>query len=623
MTSENLSQPADLEVVQRMAQRLVHRGPDENGSFRSDDGRCVFGFRRLSVIDLPDSHQPMSTPDGRFTLVFNGEIYNFRQLRSELEAAGIAFRTHGDTEVLLYMYQEHGPAMLEKLVGMFSLAVYDRNRQELFLARDRLGQKPLYYTNRDGKLVFASELKAIAEAETASLSLNREALLYYLTIGYIPTPHTAYLGVSALSPGSWGLVRVSDSSLTTQRYWSPEPQIAPATYDEAVDLVRHTVTQAVEHRLVSDVPLGALLSGGVDSAIIVALMARSAGKTGGVRTFTAGFEHALFDERPYAREIAGHCGTQHTELLIQPNVTEALDAVVRLYDQPFGDSSALPTWLICQQARQHVTVALAGDGGDEAFGGYDRYKAMRLAATISPITYMGIRLLAGLLRPITPLEERNRLRRFVRFADGLPYPFAKQYFTYRTLFKPTDFTRLLTDSFLEDMDSQSPENWFCDLYEDADLPDEVAQAQHHDLMTYLPDDLLVKTDIASMACSLELRAPLLDHRVVELGLGLPMNWKIHGRRGKAILADAFGDMLPPGVFTRRKTGFGIPLGDWLRNELRQEMLDTLLDPDLLDLGIFRKEALAGLINDHITGRDDHRHRLWALLILIKWLKEHS
>ena len=389
------------------------------------------------------------------------------------------------------------------------------------------------------------------------------------------------------------------------------------------DMVRSSLSHAVQARMVADVPLGALLSGGVDSAVIVALMSQASGGTAGVRTFTAGFDDPDYDERPAARLVANHCGTDHTELRICPDPRGMLETLVQMYDEPFGDSSALPTFLICQAARQHVTVALAGDGGDEVFAGYDRYRAMYLAETMRPVEYLAARIAAAIARPFAPHDERNRLRRFIRFAEGLLHPFATQYLKYRALFAPEDLPRLFTDGFLASVDADAPPRWFCDLYEEGDFASEVARAQRHDILTYLPDDLLVKTDIASMACSLELRAPMLDHRLVDIGLSLPVAAKLTRRRGKTILADAFGDMLPPEVFSAPKRGFAVPLGRWLREDLRETMCETLLDGPLLDRGICRKEALAGLINDHLRGRDDHRHRLWALMILARWLAEQE
>ena len=615
---------ADLELARKMADRITHRGPDEPGEYLSADGRCALGFRRLCVIDPPGSHQPMTTPDGQLTVAFNGEIYNFPALRRDLAADGARFTSAGDTEVLLHLYRRRGGEMLHDLTGMFAFALYDAAAGRLLLARDRLGQKPLWYAALPDRVIFASEAKALLVHPRIDRTMDIPSTYLYMSMGYVPAPHTAWVGARKLRPGYRLIAAAADANahepqVTVEPYWQLQAGDPPAGAD-TIDHVRRAVTEAVEARMISDVPLGALLSGGVDSAIVVALMARAAGKTGGVRTFTAGFDDREFDERPAARLVADHCGTEHTELLIHPDPADMLDRIVSLYDEPYADSSALPTWLICREARRHVTVALGGDGGDEVFGGYDRYRAMSLAESIGPARYLLIRLAARLARPFAPADERNRLRRFVRFADALPDPCAMQYFKYRCLFTADDLVRLFTADFAAAGDVHAPTQWFCDLYESLDLDSEVARAQHHDLMTYLPDDLLVKTDIASMASSLELRAPLLDHHVVQLGLSLPAHRKVDAKRRKIILREAFSDILPPQVFQARKRGFGVPLGRWLREDLRDLLVETLMDKSLERRGIFRRDALAGLINDHLSGRDDHRHRLWALLVFARWLQ---
>ena len=611
---------ANRDGAAAMAARLVHRGPDEEGAFLSEDGRCAIGFRRLAVIDPAGSQQPMTSADGKATVAFNGEIYNFRQLREQLVADGARFRTAGDTEVLLHLYAAHGAEMVERLDGMFAFALYDAAAGRLLLARDRLGQKPLWYSQTAEGVVFASEAKALLARPGSEGRMEKDSVSTYLAIGYSGLETSLFASFRKLTPGC--VVEISGAGASPRTYWSPEPCAAVGVGD-VVDAVRQRVREAVEARMVSDVPIGALLSGGVDSAIVVALMAQAAGGSGGVKTFSAGFESSEYDERPAAAEVARHCGTDHTELLVQPSPAGMVDRIVDMYDEPFGDSSAIPTWLICQEARKHVTVALGGDGGDEVFGGYDRYRAMHLAETAGTLQYIVYRAAAALARPFAGQAERGRLRRLIRFADALPHPPAVRYFMYRRLFGPADLVRLLHPDFAATVDVEAPARWFCELYEDADLPDEVARAQRHDLMTYLPDDLLVKTDIASMASSLELRAPMLDHRVVELGLSLPTERKLNRRRGKLILREAFGDLLPAGVFTRPKRGFAVPLARWLREDLKDEMCDTLLDSALADRGIFQTEALAGLIADHLGGRADHSHRLWALLVLARWLAKYA
>ena len=611
---------ADLRRVESMSQTLRHRGPDEGGSWLSPDGRCALALRRLNVIDPELSHQPMTTPEGQRALAFNGELYNFRQLRDELPQTPAGYRTRGDTEVLLQSLATHGTRGLDRLAGMFALAYYDAEAGRLLLARDRLGQKPLWYSLLPDRIVFASEPKALLKHPHVDKTPDKLSLSRYLAVGYIDSPGSAWQGVHKLPPAS--VLVHTGRSCEISRYWQPAPQTAEpqASAEEWIERVRETLTASVRQRLIADVPLGALLSGGVDSAVVVALMTQQAGRTGGVRTFPAGFDEPAYDERPQADHVARHLGTDHTNLLVTPEPADMLDFVVRQYDEPFADSSAFPTWLICKATRQHVTVALTGDGGDEVFGGYDRYRAMLATQQMGPAQYTAWRLVGRLLRPLAPLDERALLRRIVRFADALHLPPALQYLRYRQLFDPADLPRLLTDDALDALDPDEPAREFADRFSQCDADSEVTRARLHDLASYLPGDVLTKTDIASMACSLELRSPLLDHRVVQVGLDLPETLVTTRRRGKIALQRAFCHLLPPDVFTRRKRGFGVPLGRWLRTDLKQTMLDVLTDPSVRQVGLLRPEALQGLVNDHLSGRADHSHRLWALMVLCRWLQ---
>lgn len=610
---------ADLARVIKMATTLRHRGPDDQGHYLSPDARYAVALQRLAVIDPPASRQPMISPDGNTVIAFNGEIYNFRQLRSELVALGHNFTTSGDTEVVLHTYLQHGIDMLHKLDGMFAVAIYDARTSELLLARDRLGEKPLWYAKLPDRVVFASEAKAILNYPGIDKSICSDALIDYCSLGYVHAPLSIWNGIAKLPPGSF--LRIAGTVPQPQRYW--QPQIGPKIEDGlAVQQVRELLDQAVRARMISDVPLGALLSGGVDSAVVVALMSKIAGRTGGIKTFTAGFDEAVYDERSAARQVAEHCGTDHTELLIRPHPSiELVDQMVSMYDEPFADSSSIPTFLICQAAREHVTVALTGDGGDEVFAGYERYRALHLADKMTPPRFLMYKLAGAMAGLFAGHEERGKLRRLARFTKTLAQPSSEQYLSYRSLFEASDLQRLLSADFLSHADPASTSMWFTNLFEQQDFDDEVARAQWHDLMTYLPDDLLVKSDIASMASSLELRAPMLAHYLVPLGLSLPVNMKIRAGRGKYILKAAFSDMLPKTVFGRPKRGFGVPLGSWLRKELAGTLQETLLDRSFLDRGLFEPNSVRGLVNDHILGRDDHRHRLWALLVLARWLQK--
>lgn len=606
---------ADLARAERMAAALAHRGPDDAAAWVSPDGRCAIGFRRLAVIDPSGSRQPLAGPDGRLAVACNGEIYNYRALREALASGGASFATAGDVEALLHLYRRDGLGMLQGVRGMFALALYDASAARLVLARDRLGEKPLYYALLGDRIVFGSEVKALLRHELVGRQMDRESINLYISMGYIPAPATAYRAIRRLEPGS---LLAAGPEVRITRYWQPRVAPAGGAAGDALDRVRQTLRQSVGQCLVSDVPLGALLSGGLDSSILVALMAQAAGGPN-VRTFTAGFDDPRFDERPFARRVAEHCGTRHTELPIRPaSAVEMLDRLVETYDQPFGDSSALPMMLICQAAREHVTVALTGDGGDEVFAGYDRYRAMNLSSRMHVSKYLLYRMLGIFCGSFASKDERNFSARFMRFADNLPYPPAVQYFNYRCLFRPDELPRLLHDEFLDGIDPDRPAEWFTGLYEEPDVDDEVTRAQLHDLATYLPDDLLIKSDMASMASSLELRCPMLGHDLVDLGLSLPLELKIHRGFGKVALRQAFGNLLPQEALRRSKKGFGVPLDTWLRSDLLETMRETLFDKAFQDARIVQPEAVAGLVNDHLSGRGDHRHQLWALLVLARW-----
>ncbi|HNX26123.1 MAG TPA: asparagine synthase (glutamine-hydrolyzing) [Phycisphaerae bacterium] len=616
---------ADLAVVERMAATLNHRGPDGSGHYTSVDGQCAMAFRRLAVIDPENSGQPMTDSTGRYVLAFNGEIYNFRKLRSELQHDGIIFRTDGDTEVFLQMLIKYGTGCAEKLRGMFAAVFYDSIEKKLSFLRDRMGQKPLFYAALPDRIIFASELKALQKHPKINVNYNASFITSYLTIGYIPSPNTPFSTVKKFPPACRAEISASENFSTFSiflKYYSAgeNPSALPENSNELAGFVREKIINAVGERLVADVPLGLLLSGGIDSAVVLAAMCEHLSATS-IKTFTAGFENAAYDERPDAAALAKFFGTDHHELKISPAPEKMLDWVIDTYDEPFADSSAWPTYHICRAARKYITVALAGDGGDEVFGGYDRYRAMYISQHIKPFQYLALRLAGAAVNFIAPYNERNRLRRFARFTEILPYPFSVQYFMCRRLFGPADLLKLLNQDFLasNEIFVDEPAEWFYDLFEQGKSLSHAVNAQYHDVATYLPDDLLVKADRASMAASLELRSPMLDYELVDIGLALPVSEKLNCRRGKLILQKAFSDVLPKNLFRRQKRGFAVPLADWLRNGLKEEMLLTLTDKAFLDLKIFNSAAIAGLVNEHVSGQADHSHRLWALLVLAKWL----
>jgi asparagine synthase (glutamine-hydrolysing) len=499
---------------------------------------------------------------------------------------------------------------------MFALALYDAGDELLLLARDRLGQKPLAYALLDDRIVFASEIKALLAHPRLRPSLRPQAVPLLMCFGYIPGPNTIWQGISRLPPACFA--RVGASLEPPEPYWRLEPA-PPPDAQSCHRILRDSLTAAVARRALADVPVGALLSGGIDSAIVTALLVRGLSDASAVRTFTATFDEPEYDEADLARLTATRLGTRHTELPVSLDPRSAVETVVDLYDEPFGDSSALALRAVCQEARRHVTVALVGDGGDEAFAGYDRHRAMWLSAGLRPGKYLLLKILASLARPFAPAGERSCLRRFLRFVDGLGYPYSQQYFRYRSLFAPEELPVLFSDAFAERIALESPVEWFGEVYEAVEAADEVQQAQYCDYATYLPDDLLIKADIASMSCGLELRAPMLDPKVVCLGLGLPAGAKVERRLGKRVLREAFRDELPEAVLRGRKRGFGVPLRAWLAGPLRGRVEGMVGDGPLARSGMFRPEALRVLAREQLAGRRDHGHRIWALLVLDEWL----
>jgi asparagine synthase (glutamine-hydrolysing) len=587
------------ELVDAMRAAIAHRGPDEGST--DAFGRCVLGHQRLRVLDLETGYQPVSNESGDVVCVFNGELYNFAALRVELASHEV--RGTGDTPVLPHLYEEDGPELVRRLRGMFALALWDEPRGRLVLARDRLGKKPLVWTRLpDGTLAFASELKALLRLPDVPREVDLRAIDEYLALQYVPGDRTGFAGIHRLLPGH--VLVAEGEGQRVVRYWEPEPQRVDRvpSDDEWLQRVRETVREAVSMRLEADVPLGALLSGGIDSSIVVGLMAEASSHP--VRTFTVGFDDERYDERPFARGVAERFGTVHEELAIREDVAETLPRVARAFDEPLGDEAALPTFLVCEQAQRHVTVALTGDGGDESFAGYERYVADGLAARI-PATIAGPAARALRAVPAARRVPRSPVFRAARLLDVAAVQDDRRYTRLMEVFS-VEQRRLL---------------WADDVARDVLLVPErpgITGLQLLDVGTYLAGDLLPKADISSMAHSLELRSPLLDHRVLELGLALPDSLKTRGRVGKVALRRAFASLLPPQVSSRGKRGFGVPLGRWFRDDLHELTHDVLRN----ERGWFRDGELRRLIGEHESGRADHGHRLWCLLMLELWLREH-
>ncbi len=583
-----------------MNEALRHRGPDE-GSV-DGFGRCTLGHRRLRVVDLATGSQPVCNETGEVVCVFNGELYNFRELRAELAARGHVVTGSGDTAVIPHLYEEHGVRFAERLSGMFAVALWDVARERLVLARDRLGKKPLLWARLpDGTLAFASELKALLRLHSLRREVEPEALDAYLALQYVPGPGTALRGVAGVPPGH--LLVAERGRERLESYWQPQARKRALREEVWLELVRETVMAAVRRRLIADVPLGALLSGGIDSSVVVALMARVADQP--VKTFSVGFADARYDERPEARIVAERYGTDHEELVLEPDVAEVVPRLAETLDEPLGDEAALPLFLICEAARRRVTVALTGDGGDEAFAGYERYRAFALARRLGFLRGLGAG--APALRRLSR-EPRSAAVRAARFLEAAAAPAPERYASLMEIFPA----------------GLRSELWEPDFVRPALGPllvprgDTVADLQLLDLGSYLPGDLLLKADLTSMASSLELRSPFLDPDVVELGLSLPDSLRWRGRTGKVALRRAFAPELPERIARRAKKGFGVPLGRWFRGELRELAREALLGSRARERGQLRPAAVERLLTEHERGAADHGHRLWCLLMLELW-----
>ena len=606
----------DAATLDAMTAVLTHRGPDQSGTWF--DANTALGHRRLSIIDLDSGRQPLANEDGSVQVVFNGEIYNYRELRNDLQGRGHRFATQSDTEVIVHLYEEYGDDCVDHLRGMFALAVRDVRRQRLLLARDRMGQKPLVYREDPGRLLFASELKALLQVPGAPRELDPVSLDQFLTYQYVPHPRTMLSGYSKLPPAHRAIYE--NGQLTIQRYWRPgyEDPIEGRSQREWQDALRETLSEAVRLRLRSDVPLGAFLSGGVDSTIIAGLMQQQSGDP--VHTFSIGFPVKQFDERDYARMAAEHLGTVHHESVVEPRALEILPKLAWHYDEPFGDCSAIPTMYLSEMTRREVTVALSGDGGDELFAGYDRYRAVALGGRIDRLPGPLRAVAASPAWRLLPASTRQKslLRRARRFADALGEAPERRYLKWVGIFDANRRNDLWTDQFRERLGEHDAAGFLLDAYGECPDRDFVTRTTCSDVLTYLPCDILTKVDIASMAYSLECRSPLLDHHVVELAARMPMSLKRQGSRGKTILVETFSDLLPEKIRSRPKMGFGVPLDHWFRNELRPLLEDVLLDPMAISRGHFRPEAIRQLVDEHVSNRWDHSYRLWCLLCLEVW-----
>jgi len=612
IVSSNRTERIEEALVHQMCEAIVHRGPDDEGLLARNN--VGLGMRRLSIIDLSGGHQPIFNEDRSAWIVFNGEIYNFPELRPELEAHGHHFSTHSDTETIVHLYEEMGADCVQKLRGMFAFALWDDRRQSLLIARDRLGKKPLHYALHNGKLYFASEIKSILTVTPELAEVNRAALMQYMYLGYVPDPATAFSKIHKLPPGH--LLEFQHGELRVRKYWDlPEYGThASMSEEECLEEMEARLAEATRIRLISDVPLGALLSGGTDSSTIVALMARASSRP--VKTFAIGFRQADFDESQYARLVAQKFATEHHELILEPDVVASLEKLTSSMEEPFSDPSILPTYFVSCLARQHVTVALSGDGGDELFAGYTRYGIQQRRQAAALIPKGAWRFYRERLFPLLPKAMRGR-----QFSYNLSLPWQERYADEVCLIPAFERDMpLLSPEFRATIaESGDPQDILLQLFANAPASDPISKMLYVDTKTYLVEDILTKVDRMSMLTSLEVRVPILDHTFVEWVTSLGPEWKMRDGKQKYIfrkLAERVG--VPREVLYRPKRGFALPLVHWTRNEMKDLILGVLLDPCTLQRGYLDPKGVRHLLDEHMSGKRNHSGRVWRLLLFELW-----
>lgn len=610
--------PIDETLLRRMNEAILHRGPDEDG-FYVNKG-VGLAMRRLAIIDLSSGQQPMHNQDKTAWIVFNGEIYNYQELRQKLEKLGHQFYTNSDTEVIVHLYDRYGMDSPKHLRGMFAFAIWDTRDRSLFLARDRVGKKPVLFAQHNGDLIFASEFQPLLLHPNISRDVNHEAIHQYLSFLCVPAPLTAYNQIKKLEPGHW--LRWRNGEIETQRYWQPDfNKKIEISEEEAGERAIEILRESVKLRLISEVPLGAFLSGGIDSSAVVALMAQSMDKP--VKTFSIGFEEQDFSELHHAKRVAEHIGADHHEFIVRPNALEVLPMLVEHYGEPYADSSAIPTYYVARETRKHVTVALNGDGGDETFAGYERYAAMKLAERYHKIP--GVLRKAFIELPVNAFpvnqKKKSRARDLKRFLKAASLPKVDRYLAWVNVLDKQTKEELYTKDFQNKIGHINPADNLARWFSQANGAGIVDSVLLTDTMTYLPDDLLVKVDIATMAVSLEARSPFLDHNVIEFAASLPENLKLRGLTTKYLLKKMLGRLLPQENLSRRKMGFGVPISHWFRGEMKPFLNEILLSEQASKRGIFKQEKVEQLIAHHINGTRDNGQGLWTLLMLELWFQK--
>lgn len=607
------------QLIRDMCATITHRGPDDEGVYAH--GPVGLGMRRLSIIDLAGGQQPIANEDRTVWVVFNGEIYNYRELRPLLEAKGHQFATHSDTEVIVHLYEEYGEDFPTHLRGMFAIALWDTAQETLILARDRLGKKPLYYAEHAGRLVFGSELKTLL-VDGLPRDVDPQALHEFLSYNYIPGPRTIFQVAKKLQPGHRLVARRGRISISP--YWQPELHLEPESRIQPiayyVERLTDLLKESVRYRLISDVPLGVFLSGGVDSSTLVAIMREVSSER--IKSFSIGFEDKSFNELPYAREIARHFETDHYDLVVKPDALDLLPKLVHFFDEPFADSSAIPVYYLSELARRHVTVALGGDGGDELFAGYETYSAYKLAGLYrrlpQPVQHLVPRLIAKLPVSHAKVSFDYKAKRFIQGALLTP---ERGHYAWKEVFSPEMKHQLYAT--LDSQQLHDPFQVFEREFNACQQAPMLSRLQYVDQRVYLPDDILVKVDRMSMAHSLEVRAPLLDHKLVEFALTIPPEFQLKGLKKKYLLKRAMEHKLPAGVLSRKKAGFNVPIPGWLRHELRDYTQDVLSERRLREQGFFDPRYIQQLIHDHNDMSVDYSRNLWGLLIFMLWHEQYG
>lgn len=605
-----------------MNEAIRHRGPDDGGIYISPDRAVGLGHRRLSIIDLsPLGHQPMRYLD-RYEIVFNGEIYNFQKERETLEKDGYTFTSHSDTEVILALYDKYREKCLEHLRGMFAFAIYDEREKTLFVARDRVGKKPFKYFFDGNTFLFASELKAILTQPEYIREPDYEAIHHYLTLQYVPAPMTGFKGIKKLEPAHFLLLNLKTKELRKERYWK-------LNYSKKLNLSKNewkrriinTLDESTRLRMIADVPIGAFLSGGIDSSAVVAMMTRHSDRP--IKTFSIGFKEEKYNELPYARMIAKKFKTDHTEFVVEPNAIELLPMLVRHYEEPYADSSALPTYLVSKLTREHVTVALNGDGGDENFAGYTRYAAFQVSNLLDHFDFLN--RITG--KPLTKFLARNIQNTFFerlhRFSKSLSTNYRYRYLSYTAYFTNEQKSELYTDEFKAKVWNNNTYNIIASRFLESGSRNHTEQSVYADFVTYLPEALMTKVDIATMTVALEGRSPFLDHKFLELTAKIPFNLKLKGLNNKKyILKEALRNIIPDEVMFRPKMGFGVPINAWFRGELKDYAKRKLLNGQLVQRNLFKQSAIKKILDTHASTTINFSPHIWALLTLELWFEEY-